>query len=202
MSTKTRANCPREQPRLFKVGTVKKGKYDNYVIVESASGVKRWKRQLKRSDIFETFALHEWYCIPEVKSTDYDKYAENLTDSLKKSMDKLRNSYSILETLGIRVIECLNPISTHGFYWGDYPWDYAASVYPDLYDACEPCIIIIILIDKNFNVDTRENVIYGHHLYLNNCIYAMNKFTSIYNSTLNGSVSWSNSDEDAIQFKL
>lgn len=105
-----------------------------------------------------------------------------------------------MEKLGIRVIECLNPISAHGFYWGDYPWDYAMSVYTDIYNTDNPCIII--LIDKNFNINTSEGVIYGKHLNLNNCIDAMNKFISIYNSTLNGSVSWSNSDEDAIQFKI
>jgi hypothetical protein len=202
MSAKTRANCPREHPRLFKKGTVKKGKYDNYVIVESATGVKRWKRQIQRNDIFLELPLHEWYGIPKITPNDYDKYAKNLTSSLKKSMDKLRNSYSIMEKLGIRVVECLNPISTYGFYWGDYPWDYAVSIHPDIYDTDKPCVVINIHIDENFDIDVEGDIIYVQHLNLSNSIDAMNKFISIYNSTPNGSVSWSNSDEDAVQFTL
>ena len=200
MSTKKRAGCPREHPRLFKTGTIKKGKNSNYIIVESASGAKRWKRQLDYTDIFKTLPLNAWYEIPDFKLNNWDKWMENLTDDQKKSINKIRNSYDILEDLGICVIECINLISKFGFYWGDYPWDYATLLHPDIRTSGKSYIIANIRLDKDLHLDMEYTNVYMQHQNIDICVFS--KFIEMYNKTPYGSVSWSNSDDDAICFKF
>jgi len=95
----------------------------------------------------------EFYDIPKIKKNNWSKWLKNVKPNNKKCINKIRKSYkSIKKETGINVIEVILPLSNSGYYWTDYVWDYAKSLYPTMLDDDSAYIIIVYKLNNDLEI--------------------------------------------------
>jgi len=93
------------------------------------------------------------YDIPKIKKNNWSKWLKNVKPNNKKCINKIRKSYkSIKKETGINVIEVILPLSDSGYYWTDYVWDYAKSLYPTMLDDNLAYIMIVYKLNNDLEI--------------------------------------------------
>jgi hypothetical protein len=83
---------------------------------------------------------------------NWPKWLELFDEDHKEFVFKLRNSYSDIEQLGIRVLEITEPLDINGCWVQQYPYDYVRQKYPELHNNKIPHVIFAYKIDGRLHL--------------------------------------------------
>lgn len=95
---------------------------------------------------------------PSLEVHNWSTWCEHFDEEHKEFLVKLRNSYSDIEHLGIRVLEVV-----FDDYWvQQYPYEYVRQTYPELHTNKLPHVIFAYKLDGNqhLHIDPAECSMY------------------------------------------
>ena len=90
---------------------------------------------------------------PLIQANNWDKWLEVCSVEEKEYIAKIRNSYSDIEKLHIRVFEVIEPLGYDGYWIEQYPYDYVRQKNPELHDNSVPYVIFAFKVDDALHLN-------------------------------------------------
>jgi hypothetical protein len=117
--------------------------------VASKQTIKKRPKRFSQKGKYPPFSFYD---LPKIKQNNWIKWLELLNTKQKDFVNKIRNSYTMLQDIDITPIEVILPLSESNMYWIDYPWDYAENMYPDMLEDGKTYLIFIYKLDADLHV--------------------------------------------------
>jgi hypothetical protein len=146
---------PSESATLFNINTKKKGNnVKTWIVTKNKNNVKKWKlyKDPKMKSSFDLGIEQLYPTKPVIKKHNWKKWLENSSDDLIKLVNKIRDSFTFIKKIGLKVIEVVEAPDSNNHWIVQYPIDYTRCNYPELYkdsDNIVPHFIIIYKINND-----------------------------------------------------
>ena len=108
---------------------------------------------------------------PAIQANNWEKWLEYCSVEEKKLIAKVRNAYSDIEKLDIRVFEVIEPLGNDGYWIEQYPYDYIRKTNPELHEYSVPYVIFVFKVDEklHLNIDSERGIECEMHNFTEHC---------------------------------